>query len=385
MKSHLVILIVFIVVLIIVAAIIAFLIYKYSPPNTSNFEPVNPINYPFKTGDQIKISLVVNNKIPPNYTYSFYNLLPAINNTNCAVGYNAVVITSDINNPDCILTVAINDKDKTKFALKTQNYGYLFFGQINGDNILTFGGKDSPSTDDCWFTLLKDTRVNDGYVIVANDGTKINILNWQLNCYSGQITNNGSYITTFFGALDNFNPQLFSITNLSAPIQPISPVPGYNFETGDAIAISFTNTSGKLSYLHTACPDFNTSATFVAPPNGTDDANTHWIVTMSSDRRAFALSKGGQFLQTSISMSSADPYLVSVVVINLGPSTTSDYDKGDFTTWFQFNNNYLSSPLVNMSFFVNQNNNLGCVPGSFNYPIRGASLDSGSPVAIIRL
>lgn len=377
MNKQYIILIVATIVIIIVAIILVIVVVHHTPNQNNNPIPLIPIEYPFKDGDQIRLSFVIFNNISsPNYAYSFYNIYPAVNGANnCSPPYKAMNVY-DVFAADSILSVTFNTTDKTKFALKTPNDGYIFLGTVNGNKIMTFGGRDNPDNDDSWFSLAYLTRGENNYLITANDGSTMGIITVNPNCYSGPIINTGKGdVGYIIGSVDRYSAQVFSVSNLTTPITPPVPVPGYNFGDADSVLVTFQNSSGNLFYLFNGCSVFDTTITFTQ--TATTDSRVRWAVTISPDKRAFALAQNGQYLQTITDFSTSN-YKVSVVGLSMGGSTVSNYTQGDYTNWFQLTNNRLNSLLTNMSFEVNQSDRIPCSVGSASFPIHGVGLNNSN-------
>ncbi len=104
---------------------------------------------------------------------------------------------------------------------------------------------------------------------------------------------------------------------------------------------------------------------------------------MSSDQKAFALSSVGGYLIPSVDMSDWNQDNISVISLTT-TSQVTDYDKGDYTSWFSLNNNRLVSLLTKSSFYVNTAISSYCNGGTA-YETYGSQISQGTVLEITKV
>lgn len=318
-----------IVLIIIVLVVAGYLIYQELIVN-------NPTRKYQKLVDQsiIKFNFSLNCEL--------YSLAAIVNNkNNCTSQYLALVPTSNLSDSNSNLKVYLNPSNKYQFALRTVNdtFCYLINDAIVGQYI-SFGSIDMTNPA-IYFSLSEDNIL---YSYQGNSLGLLNITNQDyLNCYNGSMINNNSYL---FGIGNN--SQEVILENISHPVKPLKI--NYPFISGDKLAIS--NNGHQLTL---DCRENN----LVSFANITTNPDP-FIVTLSGDKLAFSL---------SIPLFDSQAYLGTLIqnnVVYLGIfDSLSDYNSGDYTTWFglvspNLSNNKLISLLTNLELMIDMNSNYPC-------------------------
>lgn len=413
-KDYIIIIVIFVVIVLIIIGIIIYLVYKFSPSGDPALIHLTRIQYPFKEGDSIRLSFVkTNQSVPDLYKYSYYNVTPELNDNNtsgggagpqieCIAAYNALNATL-VWDSNSNLRVNFDTVDPTRFSMRTANGSYCYLSApLNSTTVVPNAqfisfGRPNTTTQDVWFRLAF-IDIESGNYVLRTAGLNTPALSMGLlktlsltgtksfgACFRGQgvteVATGGTPIGYILGNAGESNIQQFFVTNLTTPIPASSPVPPFNFDDTDIIGVKFS--SGNDYYLFNGCADVGTTISFAKVDN--TDRRSQWTVHLSTDRNAFALSQGGNYLTVFVE-SRIDPLpVITFVTLAMGGSSLSSYDAGNYTNWFTINSDgFMISLLLNMSIFVDISSTVSCSSLSA-LPARGAALNSGSKITTVQV
>lgn len=387
---------IFIIIIIILSIALGLLIH-YLIRKSKQLNP-NTHKFPFKDGDIIELSSIINNStlshsnnnypIPAPLAYSFYNWMAVSNSQSihgqCNTSFQSMNI--NINNLKDNMQFKIEyGTDGNSFALYSNNLGaYLSIlpplvtdsQNVRPQNVNRIGYSNTRD-DSIWFDLQtnKDGTYN---IISIKESKSLGLIllfgydnNQYYKCYQGTTNLNSNITDVSFGIMLGVmsNPvQTIYINDITNPFPPIlySKLP-FNKPTNVTLTING-------SYLY-----YCDSAKCVV--SGGNQSTSIWSFEPSSDGLAFSLKFDNIYIKPNIEINPIYPLSVSYATLVYDGNIPSPYPN-DYTNWFTLKDNKIISLKTNLSFYLETNTDLRQCGGVWTQVLYGTIFDKGSSIEI---